>query len=216
MTRVYRDHFGALTAQQRRGADAPSWLAARREQAMARFEALGFPTTKNEDWHYTSLTRLADAAFEPMAPASGVVTAADVVDYSFGASWPTVVFVNGRFSSTLSALQGVPDGVRVLRLASAVLEEPTLLERYLTRIASIEDHALTALNTAFLHDGVVLHVSAGANATVPVHVLHVTDSAGAGGVTHARHAHRLEPNALQRCGAVRRAGRYGVLHQRGH
>jgi Fe-S cluster assembly protein SufD len=196
VTRAYRDHFGALTAQQRRAADAPAWLAARREHAMARFEALGFPTTKNEDWHYTSLTRLADAAFEPMAPPSGAVTAADVVDYSFGASWPTVVFVNGRFSSTLSSLQGVPDGVRVLRLASAVLEEPTLLERYLTRIASIEDHALTALNTAFLHDGVVVHVSAGANATVPIHVLHVTDPAGAGGVTHARTLIVIEPNAM--------------------
>ncbi len=194
MTTAYREHFLAL-GERERHTERPAWLAARRREALERFEALGFPTTKNEDWHYTSLARLADAAFEAMAPPSGALSAADVADYSFGASWPTVVFVNGRYAPAQSSLQGLPDGVRVLRLTSAVLEEPTLLERFLTRIAATEGHALTALNTAFLHDGVVVHVSAGTSATVPVHVLHVTDAAGAGGVAHARTLIVIEPNA---------------------
>jgi Fe-S cluster assembly protein SufD len=103
--------------------------------------------------------------------------------------------VNGRFSSTLSSLQELPPGMRVLRLSSAVLEEPTLLERYLTRYAAFEDHALTALNTAFLHDGVVLHVAAGSAGTRPLHVLYVSDTAAGGGVTHPRTLLVIEPNA---------------------
>jgi Fe-S cluster assembly protein SufD len=194
VTTRYRDHFAALAEREGR-AERPAWLASRRAQGMAIFDALGFPTTKNEDWHYTSLASLAEATFEPMAAATGSVTAADVVEYSFGEPAPRVVFVNGRYSSTLSSLQGLPAGVRVLRLASAVLEEPTLLEHYLTRFASIEQHALTALNTAFLHDGVVIHVAGGVTARVPLHVLNVNDAAAAGGVVHPRALIVVEPNA---------------------
>ncbi|MDQ6770448.1 MAG: hypothetical protein M3Z54_10725, partial [Gemmatimonadota bacterium] len=35
--------------------NAPEWLQSLRAQGMDRFEALGFPTTKNEDWHFTSV-----------------------------------------------------------------------------------------------------------------------------------------------------------------
>ena len=195
MSTKYREQFVALAEREGRGGERPGWLAARRSEAMARFEALGFPTTKNEDWHYTSLAPLADAAFEPMASGSSLLTPADVSSYSFDATLPTIVFVNGRYSSALSTMQGLPDGVRVLRLASAVHEEPTLLERYLTRIASIDEHALTALNTAFLHDGVFLHVAAGTQVSAPIHILHFSDRAAAGGVAHLRALIVVEPNA---------------------
>jgi Fe-S cluster assembly protein SufD len=191
----YREQFVALAEREGRSGERPGWLAARRAQAMHRFEALGFPTTKNEDWHYTSLASLAEAAYEPMAPASSLLTPADVSTYSFGASLPTIVFVNGRYSSALSTMQGLPNGARVQRLASAVHEEPTLLERYLTRIASIEEHALTALNTAFLHDGVFLHFAADTQISQPIHILHISDRSAAGGVAHLRALIVVEPNA---------------------
>ncbi|HEV8364888.1 MAG TPA: Fe-S cluster assembly protein SufD [Gemmatimonadaceae bacterium] len=195
MSTPYREQFVALAEREGRGGERPGWLAARRAEAMARFEALGFPTTKNEDWHYTSLASLADAAFEPMASGSSLLTPADVSSYSFDATLPTIVFLNGRYSSALSTMQGLPDGVRVLRLASAVHEEPTLLERYLTRIASIDEHALTALNTAFLHDGVFLHVAPGTQVSAPIHILHFSDRTAAGGVAHLRALMVVEPNA---------------------
>jgi Fe-S cluster assembly protein SufD len=193
----YREQFVALAEREGggRGGERPAWLAARRAQAMQRFEALGFPTTKNEDWHYTSLASLAEAAYEPMAQASSLLTPADVSTYSFGASLPTIVFVNGRYSSALSTMQGLPDGARVQRLASAVHEEPTLLEKYLTRIAATQEHALTALNTAFLHDGVFLHIAADTQLSTPIHILHISDRSAAGGVAHLRTLIVVEPNA---------------------
>ncbi|HJU72707.1 MAG TPA: Fe-S cluster assembly protein SufD [Gemmatimonadaceae bacterium] len=195
MTTSYRDHFVALAEREGRSAERPAWLAARRAEALARFEALGFPTTRNEDWHYTSLSPLSEATFQPMSAPAGAVSADHVAAYSFGIAAPKIVFVNGRYSAALSSLQGLAPGVRVLRLASAVLEEPTLLERYLTRFAAIEEHALTALNTAFLHDGVVIHVNGGTEAAEPIHILHVSDSVAEGGVTHPRALIVVEPNA---------------------
>ena len=43
--------------------DAPDWLQTLRKQGITRFEGLGFPTTKNEDWHFTSVAPIADRAF---------------------------------------------------------------------------------------------------------------------------------------------------------
>ncbi|MGQ0642461.1 MAG: Fe-S cluster assembly protein SufD [Gemmatimonadaceae bacterium] len=195
MTTAYREHFSALVERERHGGDRPAWLTARRRQCLARFEALGIPTTKNEDWHYTSLVRLAEKTFEPMPTPSTELSGAAVVDHAFGEQWPTVVFVNGRYSAALSSLRGLPQGVHVMRLASAVMEEPTLLEQYLTRIASFEEHALTALNTAFLHDGVVLHVQRDATVSTPIHILYLYDSAAVGGMDHPRTLIVVERNA---------------------
>ena len=39
---------------------APAWVQSMRRAAFERFAALGFPTTKNEDWHFTSVGPIAD------------------------------------------------------------------------------------------------------------------------------------------------------------
>jgi len=47
---------------------APAWLRERRAAAVARFAELGFPTTRQEDWRFTSVAPLVDTAFVPAAP----------------------------------------------------------------------------------------------------------------------------------------------------
>ena len=39
----------------------PRWLVALRRDAAQRFAAMGFPTPKHEDWHYTSTASIAEA-----------------------------------------------------------------------------------------------------------------------------------------------------------
>ena len=53
------------------GSDEPAWLRALRDDAIARFEALGFPTSKLEDWKYTGarVKAIADGSFAPAAAA---------------------------------------------------------------------------------------------------------------------------------------------------
>src|SRR5215207_10091139 len=38
----------------------PSWLRALRRSAMSQFESEGFPTMKNEDWHFTNIAPIAE------------------------------------------------------------------------------------------------------------------------------------------------------------
>jgi len=43
----------------------PEWLRAARKRAIGRFEALGFPTQKHEQWKYTNLAALIRIPFKP-------------------------------------------------------------------------------------------------------------------------------------------------------
>src|SRR5450759_4109343 len=47
---------------------APAWLQSLRDAAFARFAALGFPNTHNEEWRVTNFSAIARTAFTPSAP----------------------------------------------------------------------------------------------------------------------------------------------------
>ena len=45
--------------------DAPPWLDALRKAGIARFEPVGFPTTKQEEWRHTQLAPIANTQIRP-------------------------------------------------------------------------------------------------------------------------------------------------------
>jgi Fe-S cluster assembly protein SufD len=169
------------------GRNAPDWLAHMRRCSLERFEALGFPTTKNEDWHFTSVSPIIEAAYPPRSAPGGDVTPEDLAPFTFGASdWPTIVFVNGVFAPALSSLGALPEGVRVYDLASAVRDNDPLVERHLSKIAPYELHAFTALNSMFVNDGAVVRIAKEFEVERPIHVLFVSDALAAKTQTNPR------------------------------
>ena len=48
-----------------RPASNPAWLERLRESAMDRFEELGFPSVKDEEWKYTNVAPIAKLDFNP-------------------------------------------------------------------------------------------------------------------------------------------------------
>ena len=190
---AFLEDFRSLTNGD--GGGEPHWLAGVRRTAIDRFTALGFPTTKNEDWHFTSVSPIAEADFRAYQ-AGGEVSREDLAPFRFGATdWTELVFVNGVFAPELSAIDRLPDGVRIVDLATAWAREPELLERYLTRVAAFEEHAFTALNTAFLRHGAVVHVAKEMVVEKPIHLLFVSDANAAKGAAHPRNLVVVERNA---------------------
>ncbi|MEP6991948.1 MAG: Fe-S cluster assembly protein SufD [bacterium] len=168
------------------GAAVPDAVRTLRLSAITRFETLGFPTTRNEDWHFTSVTPIAEARFSALAAPGGAVSAVQVAPFTFGANdWHTLVFVNGRYDARLSTPTALPDGVRVLPLAQAFDELPQLVEEHLGRIAAFDAHSFTALNTAFINDGAVVHVAREIEVARPIHLVFVSDGT-AQGAAHPR------------------------------
>ena len=62
-------------------ASAPDWARSLRLSAITRFETLGFPTTKNEDWHFTSVAPIAEREFDLLAPPKHGVRAAQLAPF---------------------------------------------------------------------------------------------------------------------------------------
>ena len=182
---VYLEDFSALSSNG--GSAGPSWLQPIRHTAIGRFGALGFPTTRNEDWHYTSVAPIAEAGFRTLQAPGGDVKPADLGPFVFGhVEWPTIVFVNGRYAAELSTLRALPAGVLVADLRSAWRTHADMLERHLARIASYNDQSFTALNTALMSDGTLVHLPADAVVDLPIHLLFVSDALAAKGAAHPR------------------------------
>jgi Fe-S cluster assembly protein SufD len=134
----------------------PSWLANRRRSARERFEALGFPTRKTEAWRFTSVRPILEI---PWARAAGTE--------------------EPRFAVRPQAL---PRGVRIRRLREALAEAEPLLGR----IASFQDKAFTALNTALFEDGLLVEIARGAVVEEPIELLFEAPAAGRPEVSYPR------------------------------
>jgi Fe-S cluster assembly protein SufD len=172
---------------------ATEQLNRKRRAAIEHFAALDFPTTKNEDWHFTSVSAIAEREFTFVNAKTGDVTASDLRPFLFGAdAWHTVVFVNGRYNPKLSSLPASQTGARVYALADA---PPELTQLIGTIVTDSDKHAFTALNTAFMPDGVVVHVPKDTQVKQPIHILFVTDTHAARTVVHPRNLIIVDRNA---------------------
>ena len=169
----YLDQFAQVEARAK--SSGQEWLLPVRREAMDRFAALGFPTTHDEDWRFTNVGPIAQTVFRPADAQLRQVDAGALDPYAFaGLTAPRVVFVNGRYAPALSALAGLPQGVRVQSLAQAITADRALLEGHLARYADIQRDIFSALNTALMEDGAFIQIPRGAVLTQPIHVLYVS------------------------------------------
>ena len=161
-------------AASRRAAEAP-WLADRRAEAMAQFEALGFPTSRHEDWKYTNVTPLSQRAWASPTPGVAPVREEELRSrllHLHGGI--ALVFVNGHFSPRLSGTGVSAPGVVIGSLAQTLRQRPEVIEPLLTRLADTHEHAFTALNTALFEDGALILVPKDCCIPVPIDVLYVS------------------------------------------
>jgi Fe-S cluster assembly protein SufD len=168
---LYAEAFREF-AEGRRGAE-PSWLARAREEAFARFEERGFPTTDEEEWKYTNVAPIARASFRPATDREGAnLEGVAVEPFVYAeARRSRLVFVNGFFRPELSSLEAIPKGVAVASLADALAgEQAGVVREHLGRLDARGD-AFAALNTAFAGGGAFLHLPAGARVEAPVQLL---------------------------------------------
>jgi Fe-S cluster assembly protein SufD len=149
----------------------PAWMRELRRSAMGAFERLDFPTMKDEDWHFTNIAPVAEKVFGLSRKGSSLSD--DVIArFSHGQDWNTVVFVNGR----VDRIDVDSKGIEVSSLASDIAKDSDVVKRHISKLATSESAAFTALNTALATDGVVLRIPADTKVDKPIHFLFVSDS----------------------------------------
>lgn len=177
------DAFAALSHGRR---DA---LAARRRAAFARFEASGLPHRRVEEWKYTDLRSLVKD-IKPLAGAPGVAprtqagkARADSAGAVFAAAGARrIVFVDGAMVPEASDLTALEDGLTITSLAAVLGRGASPLTERLAAAGPADGDVAYALNTAFMGDGAVIEVAAGAEIKRPLHLVFVTGSDGASAV----------------------------------
>jgi Fe-S cluster assembly protein SufD len=124
-----------------------------RRAAIQQFAQNGFPTTRQEEWRFTNISPITKIDFQPILQYElRGISRDDIKKYLLDGAIH-VVFVNGMFSSELSNIANLPQGVMVGSLAETLKKHPEKIQPYIDRLVKGEESAFTALNTAFIKDG---------------------------------------------------------------
>ena len=177
----YQSRFADF--EQNLNGEAQSPVHQLRRDAIAHFTATGFPTNRDEEWRFTNIAPLTRIDFELAAKTDEPATA-NIAPLRYGLPGP--VFVDGHFAPSLSQLDALPQGVVVKNLRAAFNEDADLVSRYIGQDAMSEEQAFTALNTAFVQDGVLIYLPKGTVLDTPLHTLFLSTGAKANAVSHPR------------------------------
>ncbi len=169
----------------------PEWIRSLRTSALARFQELGFPTARrgNEEWKYTDVRPITRIPFKPVigTEAGSAFTAERLQSLvPSDPEWHRIVVVDGRFREDLSSIDQLPTGARVMNLAQAIEDEEPGVSENLGRLAEFETDGFSALNTAFVREGVYVHLSNQADIEQPIHIMYVLTAAAREAAVHPR------------------------------
>ena len=154
------------------------WLELVRSSAMDRFNQLGFPSVRDEDWKYTNLATLAKESFTPATVSRAVSTDA-VGHFAFPeTNGAQPVLVDGFLRDDLSITTALGQVVAVdLFNAAADARYNKIVRKYLARNAGYHNNGLTALNTAFLQSGVFIWIPKNVKLEIPLQIFHIAAAA---------------------------------------
>lgn len=162
------------------GAALP-WVDAYRETAASRLGALGFPSSRSEQWKYTSVVPLQRIAFE--AAYAGVAPTRQPETLCADGACHRIQLVDGCLRPEASRLGGMPPGVSVRSFAEALEQDSEILRNAMGRP---QGSPFALLNTALAHGGVVIQVDSGVNIVDPIEIVYASASGAAPTATHSR------------------------------
>ncbi|PDS23797.1 Fe-S cluster assembly protein SufD [Flavobacterium branchiophilum] len=143
-----------------------------RTSAIKNFENKGFPTKKEEGWKYTSLNALLKNDFSVFPKKENAIEFKDVKKYFLHEiDTYKIVFIDGIFSSHLSAT--THDGLDVCLMSSALTKPKykMIIDTYFNQIASKEE-SLTSLNTAFSLEGAYINIPKSKVVEKPIEIIY--------------------------------------------
>lgn len=155
----------------------PESIAQLRRAGLDTFDEIGFPTTRQEEWRKTNVAAIKRTSFRRAGGELAGLTPEKIAPFLIP-ECVDLVFVNGRYSSNLSRLTKLPDGVFVGSLAEALAEHGNLVTAHLGRHADSK-HPFVALNTAFIEDGLFVYVPRGKVVETTIHALFIATAENA-------------------------------------
>jgi Fe-S cluster assembly protein SufD len=178
-------------------ANGHNGFGAIRQEAFNTFSRLGIPTSKNEEWKYTRVAGLFNQEYQfPPDSLTASVTAGelDVLRLPGHELANELVFVNGFFSFPLSVIRSAD--LTVLSLEDAAKNGfRELVEKQFGDSSKYIKDGIHALNTAFVHGGIFIHIKKGLVVEHPVYIYNITDARSANILAQPRSLIHINENA---------------------
>ncbi len=161
--------------ESRLNGNAESVVHQRRRAAFHEFDRLGFPTLRHEEWKYSNVANLLNQSFEFEALSD--LNATDLESLQIPNLVGNVLyFVNGRYRADLSTIISPTTELQISSFAEAIQSQPDAINLHFSQYADFQNHAFTALNTAFANDGVFIRVPDGQTVAEPVILRFISDA----------------------------------------
>jgi len=141
-----------------------------RNDAIKFFDSTGFPTKKLEAWKYTSLNSILKEDYSIFPKKEDTIEYRNIKKYCVhDIDTYQIVFIDGIYASHLS--QTTHDKIDACLMSSALNNQKykSIIKKYFNKVAPQE--SLTALNTAFSHEGAYIKIPKGITAEKPIQVL---------------------------------------------
>ncbi len=140
-----------------------------RLDALEQFSILGFPSKKQADWKYTSLTALRQTLYSLNMPTACDTVATPMLDTV--SSDYRLVFVNGFFNPGLSSIAMLANNSKITNLATMLDHDPEQLNATWKPKETVEKNSFIHLNTAFMQDGAYIYLAANTRLNSPIEIL---------------------------------------------
>ncbi|MCH5598809.1 Fe-S cluster assembly protein SufD [Niabella ginsengisoli] len=150
-----------------------------RDEAFTEFEQTGIPTVKHEEWKYTRINDFFNKDYHfttDLKEQSFTVSDLSTLQLPGHEDANLIVFVNGHFHEELSHTRS--DELEILSLQSAAGHDKyaSIVKEHLGHSADYHKDGINALNTAFIQEGVFVHVFKSRTASHPIYLYNITDA----------------------------------------
>jgi Fe-S cluster assembly protein SufD len=145
-----------------------------RKEAIEAFNRMDFPSLKNEEWKYTTISPILKYGFLPANENQSIqLNKSQIEKFEItGLETNLIVLINGKFSFEFSNNKSLPEGTVITSLASAIKEHENLVREYFGKYLK-QENGFIALNTAFANDGAFIFIPDNINLEKPIQIINI-------------------------------------------
>lgn len=148
------------------------WLNKLGQKSLSRFQELGLPTSKNEEWKYTNLSSLEKNDFTPI---SNIPCSSNSLLKNYtNADEITIYFHNGIFSKEMSTINNLPKGICILPISQAITSHEAEIQKIYGLYEIEKLTPFISLNNALTSDGIFIQITSKTILNKNIHILNIT------------------------------------------
>lgn len=162
-------------------------LLEKRGEAARSFQSLGFPTTADEEWRFTNLSKLSKIRFDlPNAPKALGMEESGMPALGLPRfDSHLIVFLNGTYSPGLSVFRPQP-GVKISALPGEIGQNRQQIADIVAGSTFNGDNFFESLSRAFFGNGIYISIEPGVDSAFPFQIIFINGPYPTAFITHPR------------------------------